>query len=150
MAEDEEHPNHVRATTSGSTIRLEVPVSQRGKPRHHTIEVREIIPVEGFLDFLREHAVVGLAIGFAIGSQAQNVVTNLVNSFIKPIFELFFGQSLATQSITLHFHTHSANFVWGAFVYALLNFLFILGTIFFLVKWLKLDKLNKPLIEEKK
>lgn len=42
--------------------------------------------VDGFVTFLREKAVVGLAVGFIIGQQAQGLIKQLVDSFSKPIF----------------------------------------------------------------
>jgi len=104
--------------------------------------------VGGFVAFLREHAVVGLAIGFVIGLQSQTLVTSLVDSFIKPAIQLFFGKQLQKRTFELHFHTHSATFLWGEFAYALINFLFVLAAIYGIVKYLKLDRLDKPVTVE--
>ncbi|PIZ62996.1 hypothetical protein COY17_01460, partial [Candidatus Saccharibacteria bacterium CG_4_10_14_0_2_um_filter_52_9] len=59
--------------TSGSTIRIEQPSSERGRKPKVSVVVGNTTDefVGGFVDFLREHAVVGLAIGFVIGVQAQ-------------------------------------------------------------------------------
>jgi large-conductance mechanosensitive channel len=115
--------------------------------------VAVIVPDEfvgGFVNFLREHSVVGLAIGFVIGLQAQLLVKQLVDSFISPAFTLFFGQSLTHRTFTLHFHSHMGTFGWGAFVYGLLNFLFVLAAIYAIFKYLKLDRLDKPKEEDSK
>jgi large-conductance mechanosensitive channel len=94
--------------------------------------------------FIREHAIVGLAVGFVIGTQVQTVVKQLVASFIDPAFELLFGSNLTNATYTWHFHGRYANFGWGAFVYGLLDFLFVLIAIYALIKFFKLDKLDKP------
>jgi large-conductance mechanosensitive channel len=134
--------------TAGTTIKFEEPKSGRGKEPVAKIVVQEINPVGGFVEFLREHAVVGLAIGFIIGLQAQGLVKSLVDGFINPTFQLFFGQALVQRTYTWHFHGRAASYGWGAFVYGLLNFLFVLAAIYALVKILNLDKLDKP--QEKK
>src|SRR5579863_4219878 len=47
--------------------------------------------VGGFVNFLREHAIVGLAVGFVLATQVQSVVKQLINSFIEPLFQLITG-----------------------------------------------------------
>jgi large-conductance mechanosensitive channel len=97
----------------------------------------------GFVGFVREHAIVGLAVGFIIGQQAQGIIKQLVASFIDPAFQLFFGQELSTRTFTLHFGQRHADFGWGGMVYVLLNLLFVLAIIYLLLKVFKLDKLDK-------
>ena len=61
-----------KMVTTGTTIRIEQPKSQRKpKPKVAVVVAQEINPVSGFVGFLREHAVVSLAVGFAIATQAQ-------------------------------------------------------------------------------
>jgi large conductance mechanosensitive channel len=98
----------------------------------------------GFVNFLREHAIVGLAVGFIAGAQAQAVVKQLVTSFIDPIIKLLFGGvALADRKFTLTLFSNSAEFAWGAMVSALINLVFILATIYLLIKIFKLDRLDK-------
>ncbi|HYH36391.1 MAG TPA: MscL family protein, partial [Candidatus Saccharimonadales bacterium] len=133
------------AVTSGSPLRMEPPQSNR-QPKHNPalVVMQEVNPVSGFLGFLRDYAVVGLAVGFVIGLQAQNLVKQLVTSFIDPAFNLLFGQALNQRAFVLEWHGRSSSFTWGAFAYGLLNFLFVLGAIYAIVKIFKLDKLDKP------
>jgi large-conductance mechanosensitive channel len=100
--------------------------------------------VGGFINFIREHAIVGLAIGFVVGQQAQGVIKQLITSFIDPAFQLIFGKKLSERTFTLHFGDNYANFGWGGMVYVLLNLVFVLAVIYILIKVLKLDKLDKP------
>lgn len=131
---------------AGSTLRFEEPSSGRKpKPNPAVVVVQEVNPVGGFVNFLREHAVVGLAIGFIIGLQAQTLVKQLVSSFIDPAFQLFFGQALSQRTVTLHFNGREAAFGWGGFVYQLLDFVFVLAAIYVIVKAFNLEKLDKPL-----
>jgi large conductance mechanosensitive channel protein len=137
------------STNDGEIVRIEETQSGHHyhKPNISVIVNSELNPVNGFVDFLREHAVVGLAIGFVIGTQVQSLVKQLVASFIDPIFQLFFGKALSSRNLTLHYSGRSAQFPWGAFVYGLLDFLFVIAAIYILVKVLKLDKLDKPAVK---
>jgi large-conductance mechanosensitive channel len=99
--------------------------------------------VSGFVDFVREHAIVGLAVGFVIGQQAQGIIKQLISSFIDPAFQLFFGEKLTSRTFTLHFSDRSADFGWGGMVHVLLNLVFVLAAIYIILKVFKLDKLDK-------
>lgn len=101
--------------------------------------------VTGFVDFLRERAVVGLAIGFVIGTQMQTVVKALIDSIITPLFQLLVpgNETLPDRIWSLRLGGHSADFKWGALVYALLNFLFVVLTIYIVLRLFKLDRLDK-------
>jgi large-conductance mechanosensitive channel len=145
MAKESKAQSVTHVVTPGSTIRFEQPKSSRGHQQPRIVIVPpDIHPVSGFVDFLREHAVVSLAIAFVIGLQSQTLVKQLVASFIDPLFKLLFGQELSQRTFTLHWHTRSADFTWGAFAYGLLDFIFVLGAVYAIVKVLNLDKLDKP------
>lgn len=136
--------NQTEAVTSGTLIRMEQPQSNRKhKPNQAVMVVHEINPVSGFVGFLRDYAVVGLAVGFVIGLQAQTLMKQLVASFIDPLFNLLFGQALSTRTFTMEFHGRSSAFSWGAFAYGLLNFIFVIAAVYIIVKISKLDKLDK-------
>lgn len=104
----------------------------------------------GFANFLREYAVVGLAIGFIVGQQANTVVKQLVASFIEPWVEVIFGQDLSTRAATLHHGTSPVKLPWGAFIYSIIEFFFVVLGIYLVVKLFRLDKLKKPKDEPKK
>ena len=126
-------------------IRFEQPKSSRQKKsRLAGIEASDVNPVQGFTEFLREYTVVSVAVAFVIGLQAQVLVKQIVTSFIDPLFKLLFGQALSIRTFTLQFRERTAVFDWGAFAYSLLNFLFVLAAIYGLVKFLSLDKFDKP------
>ena len=105
---------------------------------HPEDAVRE--QVGGFVNFLREKAVVGLAVGFIVGQQAQAVVKQLVDSFINPPLNLIVGSRLQERAM----HLGKEKVTWGKFTYVLINFLFVLLAIYVIVKLLKLDKLDLP------
>jgi len=130
--------------TAGTSLRMEAPSGTRRRKAEATITVSDINPASGFVQFLRENAVIGLAIGFVVGAQVQILVKQLITSFIDPLSKLLFGTALSQRAFTLTFHDRTASFTWGAFVYGLVNFLFVLLAIFIILKTLKLDKLDQP------
>lgn len=101
--------------------------------------------VEGFLDFLREQSVVGLAIGLVLGTQVKQLVDSIVLNFFNPFIGLFLpGKgALDVKTFTIHFNDKTATFGYGAFVMTLLNFLIVAAIVYFVFKGLKLDKLAK-------
>lgn len=100
-------------------------------------------PLAGFVNFLRERAVVGLAIGFVVGSQVQGVVKQFITSFIDPLFALVSPGQLSDKTWTVWSHGQKVHFAWGSFVYLLIVFLFTLFIIYVVIKLLRLDKLDK-------
>jgi large conductance mechanosensitive channel len=133
-----------------------VKVVQPKGHKHHGVTVLldsdDIVreQVGGFANFLREYAVVGLAIGFIVGQQANTLVKQLVASFIEPWVEVLFGTDLSKKAATLH-HGHTpVSLPWGAFVYALIEFFFIVIGIYLVVKLFRLDKLKKKDDKKKK
>ncbi len=142
--------NQTQVVVTGTNLRMQAAKSSRQHEPNPVMDVvQDIHPVSGFVDFLREHAVVALAIGFVIGTQVQVLVKQLISSFIDPMFQLLFGQALSQRSFTLHWHGRASSFQWGAFVYGLLSFVFVIATIYAIVKIFKLDKLDKPVKKSK-
>lgn len=97
----------------------------------------------GFANFLREYAVVGLAIGFVVGQQANAVAKQFVDSFVNPWVQMFFGKSLMAQVAVIHHGSDPIGVPWGKFVYVLMEFLFVVLSIYVTVKLFRLDKLKK-------
>lgn len=133
------HP--AQTVTTGSTLRMEPPRSSRQPQPKSPVIVGAEETVGGFFEFLREHAVVALALGFVVATQIQALARQLIASFIDPAFKLLGGQALSQRTFTLHFHDRAANFGWGSFVYSLMDVMFVLVTIYLIVKIFKLDKL---------
>ena len=110
-------------------------------------EHRVSSPFGGFTNFLRQNAIVALAVGFVVGTQVQGVVKQLIASFINPLTSLLFGgAALSSRTFTLHLGHHYADFGWGALVYTLIDFLFVLLVIYGIIRLFQLDKLDKPKI----
>lgn len=99
----------------------------------------------GFVEFLRTQGVVGLAIGFIIGTQAKVLVDTLNASFINPLLGLMLGSgtNLSAQKFSLTIGSNKAVFAWGQFVFVLINFIITAVIIYIAYRWLRLDKLEK-------
>jgi large-conductance mechanosensitive channel len=106
--------------------------------------------VHGFVGFLREKAIVGLAVGFVVATQVQSVVKQLIASFLDPLTTVLFGAKLSSQTFTWSWHDRHAQFAWGQFVYILINFFVIVIAIYAIIKLFKLDKLDAPKVDAKK
>jgi large conductance mechanosensitive channel len=101
--------------------------------------------IHGFVEFLREQSVVGLAIGLVLGTQAKVLIDQLIASFINPLVGLLLpGQgTLKDKVFEVHLNGKVAAFGWGAFVISLLTFLIVAAVVYFVFKGLKLDRLDK-------
>lgn len=97
--------------------------------------------MKGFLEFIREQGVVGLAVGFILGGAVSKVVAALVDDVVNPLVGLLLGraQNLSNAS----FMAGSAEIKWGDFVSVTIDFIIVALVVYFGVKGLKLDKLDK-------
>lgn len=99
----------------------------------------------GFVEFIRVQGVVGLAIGFILGTQAKVLVDQLNISFINPLLGLVIGsgENLTAAHFSVTVGGNTAQFKWGAFVFVLINFVITAAIIYIAFKWLRLEKLDK-------
>lgn len=96
--------------------------------------------LQGFMDFIREQGVVGLAVGFILGGAVSKTVSSLVDNVINPLVGLALGKvDLADKAVTLG----SAMLKWGAFISTVIDFIIVAAVVYFIVKGLKLDKMDK-------
>jgi len=95
----------------------------------------------GFMQFVREQGVVGLAVGFILGGAVAKVVSSLVADLINPLLGLVVGAAgdLKTAGITIG----GARIAWGSFASTLVDFFVIAAVVYFGVRGLGLDKLDK-------
>jgi large conductance mechanosensitive channel len=97
--------------------------------------------LEGFVEFVREQGVVGLAIGLVIGTSVKELVDSLVKSFIDPLIGLFVPNVDSLPAAK--FSINGQDFMWGAFVSVLIRFIAIAAVIYFVLRSMKLDKLDR-------
>jgi len=99
----------------------------------------------GFLDFIREQGIIGLAVGLAVGAAAGDTVKKLVEAFINPVVQFIVGSGdkLATAHYELELWGRHADFQWGAFVSSAISLVATAFVIYLIIHGLKLDKLDK-------
>lgn len=101
--------------------------------------------LSGFATFLREQGVIGLAVGLVLGVQVKAVVDQLVASFVNPLIGLLLPGSggLAEKTFTLSVGGKHAVFAYGAFLAVMISFTTVAAVVYFGIKGLNLDKLDK-------
>ena len=99
----------------------------------------------GFVNFIREQGVVGMAVGLAIGTAAGDTVKKLVTAFVDPLVQLIVGsqQGLQSASFTVEVAGRKGEFLYGAFVSSLITLIAVAFVIYAIIHFLKLDKLDK-------
>ena len=97
--------------------------------------------MKGFIDFIREQGVVGLAVGFILGGAVSKVVSSLVEDVINPILGLILGA--AGNLNEAYLSIGEARLLWGSFITTMVDFIIIALVVYYGVKMLKLDKLDK-------
>lgn len=111
----------------------------------------------GFMDFVRTQGVVGLAVGLAIGTQAGATVKSIVEGLINPIVGFVVGSQDGLVNAKWHvigpdseeigywfsLGNRTLAISWGAILSSLITLLAVAAVIYFVVKGLKLDRLDK-------
>lgn len=97
--------------------------------------------MKGFIQFVREQGVIGLAVGFILGGAISGVVKSLVEDIVNPLLGLLLGKAEGLMEATLMIGT--AEIKYGSLISTLINFLVVAAVVYFGVKSLGLDKLDK-------
>lgn len=99
----------------------------------------------GFMNFIREQGIIGLAVGLAIGTVASGTVKALVNGFINPIVQFIVGSQAGLDAATWHVHLwgRRADFAWGAALSSLITLIATALIVYFIIHGAKLDRLDK-------
>ncbi len=97
--------------------------------------------MKGFLDFIREQGAIGLAVGFILGGAVSDLVKSIIDNLINPILGIVLNKVDGLEAATFGFF--GATIKYGALISTLINFCVIAAVVYFGVKKLKLDKLDK-------
>lgn len=104
-------------------------------------EQKKVNHVMGFVDFIREQGVIGLAVGFILGAAISRVVSSLVTDLINPLLGLILGSTKGLENA--YIPLLGAKIMIGRFFSTLIDFIVIASVVYFGVKVLKLKKLEK-------
>lgn len=97
--------------------------------------------MKGFMEFIRAQGVVGLAVGFILGGAVSKMVASLVSDIINPILGMALGAAGNLKEAYLEIG--AAKLTWGNFATTTIDFIVIALVVYFGVKGLGLDKLDK-------
>jgi large conductance mechanosensitive channel len=95
----------------------------------------------GFIDFIREQGVVGVAVGFILGTAVSKVVTAIVIDVINPLLSIAFGVVDGLKEASLQIG--SATILYGDLISTLIDFVVIALVVYVGVKVLGVSKLDK-------
>jgi len=97
--------------------------------------------MKGFVEFIREKGVVGLAVGFILGGAVSKLVTSFVTDIINPLLGIVLGLAKGLEGA--YIKIGPAKVLYGHFISGLIDFLVIAFVVYFGVKIMKLDRLDK-------
>ncbi|MBR3164516.1 MscL family protein [Candidatus Saccharibacteria bacterium] len=93
----------------------------------------------GFMTFVKEQNIVGLAVGLTLGTAAGVLVNSLIDNVIMPPIGLLLGSAEGLRGWAIALGDTGAKIALGAFLNDLINFLVLALVIYIVVKALKLD-----------
>jgi large conductance mechanosensitive channel len=97
--------------------------------------------LQGFVEFIRNQGVVGLAIGFILGGSVSKVVSAIVTDIVNPLLGLALGSVDGLKAAS--FKVAGATVMYGDFLSTLIDFLVIATVVYVGVKIVGIDKLDK-------
>lgn len=97
--------------------------------------------MKGFVNFIREQGVVGLAIGFILGGAVSKVVSALVVDIINPLLSFVLGAAGDLKMAS--FGIGSVQILYGDFLSVIIDFLIVALVVYFVFKALRIEKLDK-------
>lgn len=90
----------------------------------------------GFLQFMREQGVMGLALGFILGTSVSKVVTSFSGDIINPVLAIVLGSTDRIETFAI------GPVRLGNFISNTIDFVIIAAVVYLLFKMLGLDKLD--------
>lgn len=103
--------------------------------------MEKVSPLNGFVEFIREQGVIGLAVGFMLGGAVSKVVTALVTDLVNPLIGMALGSASGLKDASYKIGT--AEIMYGDFIGVCIDFLVIALLVYTFVRIFRLDKLQK-------
>lgn len=139
MAEKKKTTGQAKAKVAAAKARA----AQKAKSNFAVNKVNK--QANGFVDFIRNRGVVGVAIGLAIGTVSSGTIKTIVEGFVTPIVNLVVGtqDKLEAQKWHVEFWGREADFLWGSALSALITLLSTVFVIYLIVHYARLDKIEQ-------
>lgn len=97
--------------------------------------------MRGFIDFIREQGVVGLAMGFILGGASSKLVDSFVTDIISPILGLVMGN--LDKLSDAYLQIGNTKIMWGDFAMNFINFFILAFSVYMIFVVFQLNKLDK-------
>lgn len=97
--------------------------------------------MKGFFEFIRSQGIVGLAVGFIMGGSITKFITSFVTDIVNPLVGILISRAGDLKSN--YIPIGSAKIMWGNFISNFIDFIIIALIVYFGVKILGVDKLDK-------
>lgn len=97
--------------------------------------------MKGFLEFIKEQGVIGLAVGFILGGAIAKLVASLVSDIINPILGIILGAAKGLD--TAYLSLGPAKILYGHFISSLIDFLVIVLVVYYGIRLLRLVEPDK-------
>lgn len=119
----------------------------KARERAAAVKGKGVGHADGFMTFIREQGVVGLAVGLAIGTAAGASVKVIVDNFVSPLVALLTrGVDLNSMKWVIMSADGANSEVaigWGAIVSSLITLLATAFVIYLVIHMAKLDRIDK-------
>jgi len=103
--------------------------------------------LKSFLDFVRTQGVVGLAVGLVLGGAVSVLVKSLVDNVVMPPLGFVMGSAEGLKGLAWTMGETSSGqpaiLHYGVFLNDFINFLVIAFVVYFIVRLLRFDKIDK-------
>jgi len=103
--------------------------------------------MKAFLDFIRTQGVVGLAVGLVLGGAVSVLVKSLVDNVVMPPLGLVLGSAEGLKGLVWTMGKtnggQQAVLHYGIFLNDFINFIVIALVIYFIIRLLRFDRIDK-------
>jgi len=97
--------------------------------------------MKGFVNFIRERGVVGFAVAFIVGGAVTKLVASLVTDIVNPILGVLLSKTRSLE--TMYFKLGQNKILWCHFVSSCIDFLILAFVVYFVVKALRLERIDR-------
>ena len=108
--------------------------------------LKTVSPFNGFIEFIKSHGVISLAIGLFLGSSLKSIVDSLVTNIVNPVVGVLTGNiNLNNAFVCLKSAAGSCSskLSYGAVVSSIIEFIIAAFVIYLIIKALRLDKFDQ-------
>ncbi len=95
-----------------------------------------------FVDFIRTQGVIGFAVGFILGGAVSTLVKSFIENLVNPVLGVLLGRARDLSDAFLPFF--GSQIMYGKFLNDVISFIVLAAVVYFGIKKIGLDRLDKP------